>query len=318
MLLAHAPLRRPRRRRPEPAPARHPAHRHRPHPALGYAISAIRRRGLRAGQHRPSSASPRWPSLRRRMLAGPVLGKAAPATARWLACLLGFALWAYTLMLPSVAKSGWLAAGFLHDGPWGIALLKPEAPVRLERARQPDPLPCSGACWPTSSPSSRCHSGGPPSAREASQALLFVDVFSRRRRARRGGPGVLGAGGPRFASCCRWPAASSARLAPGSCSANSRTGVAPRRSSRFRPTAQLVQFVETQLAGAIGSASARVMVAAAGRGGNARAGRRHAHSSTRPRNCRAYSHSSRTSRARSNRRRPTCARPTNSSRAWTG
>ncbi|UUZ69530.1 hypothetical protein LP416_08785 [Polaromonas sp. P2-4] len=40
--------------------------------------------------------------------------------------LLGFGLWAYTLMLPSLAKSGWLAAGFLSDGPWGIALLKPE------------------------------------------------------------------------------------------------------------------------------------------------------------------------------------------------
>ena len=26
----------------------------------------------------------------------------------------GFALWVYTLMLPSIAKSGWLAAGFLH------------------------------------------------------------------------------------------------------------------------------------------------------------------------------------------------------------
>ncbi|HZT55497.1 MAG TPA: histidine kinase, partial [Burkholderiaceae bacterium] len=44
--------------------------------------------------------------------------------------LLGFALWAYTLMLPSVAKSGWLAGdvgvGFLRDGPWGVTLLKPE------------------------------------------------------------------------------------------------------------------------------------------------------------------------------------------------
>ncbi|MDP1532915.1 MAG: histidine kinase, partial [Rubrivivax sp.] len=40
--------------------------------------------------------------------------------------LAGFALWAYTLMLPSIAKSGWLDSGFLTEGLFGIALLKPE------------------------------------------------------------------------------------------------------------------------------------------------------------------------------------------------
>ena len=29
----------------------------------------------------------------------------------------GFALWVYTLMLPSIAKSGWMPAGFMTDGP---------------------------------------------------------------------------------------------------------------------------------------------------------------------------------------------------------
>ena len=38
----------------------------------------------------------------------------------------GFAVWAWTLMLPSVAKSGWIPAGFIDDGPFGIALLAPE------------------------------------------------------------------------------------------------------------------------------------------------------------------------------------------------
>jgi Na+/proline symporter len=38
----------------------------------------------------------------------------------------GFALWAWTLLLPSIAKSGWLERGFLDHGPFGIALLKPE------------------------------------------------------------------------------------------------------------------------------------------------------------------------------------------------
>ncbi|MCX7249993.1 MAG: sodium:solute symporter, partial [Burkholderiales bacterium] len=41
--------------------------------------------------------------------------------------LAGFALWCYTLMLPSLAKSGWMADGFLRAGPWGLDWLRPEA-----------------------------------------------------------------------------------------------------------------------------------------------------------------------------------------------
>ncbi len=39
----------------------------------------------------------------------------------------GFIMWFYTLLLPSFVKSGWMSPSFLLDGPWGIALLKPEA-----------------------------------------------------------------------------------------------------------------------------------------------------------------------------------------------
>jgi Na+/proline symporter len=38
----------------------------------------------------------------------------------------GFGLWIYTLLLPSFARSGWLPQAFLSEGPWGIALLKPQ------------------------------------------------------------------------------------------------------------------------------------------------------------------------------------------------
>ncbi|MBU6467506.1 MAG: histidine kinase, partial [Burkholderiales bacterium] len=41
--------------------------------------------------------------------------------------IVGFGVWVYTLMLPSIAKSGWLDAGFLTAGPWGIAWLRPES-----------------------------------------------------------------------------------------------------------------------------------------------------------------------------------------------
>src|SRR5512143_2402344 len=41
--------------------------------------------------------------------------------------LAGFAVWAYTLALPSFAKSGWLPHAFLEHGPFGVALLNPHA-----------------------------------------------------------------------------------------------------------------------------------------------------------------------------------------------
>ena len=38
----------------------------------------------------------------------------------------GFAVWVYTLMLPSVARSGWIPAAFVEEGPFGIELIAPE------------------------------------------------------------------------------------------------------------------------------------------------------------------------------------------------
>ena len=37
----------------------------------------------------------------------------------------GFAMWAYTSLLPAIAISGWAGAALLESGPWGIAWLKP-------------------------------------------------------------------------------------------------------------------------------------------------------------------------------------------------
>ena len=39
--------------------------------------------------------------------------------------VLGFAVWFYTLMIPSFVMSGWWQSGILDKGPWGIELLKP-------------------------------------------------------------------------------------------------------------------------------------------------------------------------------------------------
>ena len=39
--------------------------------------------------------------------------------------LIGFAIWVYTLLLPTLTEVGWLPENWLHHGPWGLSWLKP-------------------------------------------------------------------------------------------------------------------------------------------------------------------------------------------------
>ena len=43
----------------------------------------------------------------------------------------GFVVWAYTLLLPSLALAGWMSAQWLADGPFGIGCLQPQALFHL-------------------------------------------------------------------------------------------------------------------------------------------------------------------------------------------
>ena len=173
--------------------------------------------------------------------------------------LAGFLLWVYTLMLPSLARSGWFPDAFLAHGPWGITWLRPESLFGLQGL---DNLTHS-LFW-----SLFANIGAyvglslwrPPSARETSQALLFVDIFQRQAEGIRP---VFWRGRARvadlFALMERFLGRSRAvALMEGYAQ---RTGASS--AEAVEPDAQLVQFVETQLAGAIGSASARIVVASA-------------------------------------------------------
>src|SRR5947208_17158241 len=99
----------------------------------------------------------------------------------------GFAVWFYTLLLPALARSGWLPIGLLEQGPFGIALLKPlelfglAGLDQITHAMIWSMLANIGAYVGVSLAAS-------PSVHEHRQARLFVDVF------RRGGEG----GGARF------------------------------------------------------------------------------------------------------------------------
>jgi signal transduction histidine kinase len=170
--------------------------------------------------------------------------------------LAGFALWVYTLMLPSFAKSGWLRPDFMANGAFGLELLKPEQLFGLKGL---DYLTHS-LFWSLLA-NTAAYVGvslwRAPQARETSQALLFVDVF---RRTASAGP-VFWRGRARVADLLpllgRFLGTGRAReLFDDYARAQ---GAA--RVEDLKPDAKLVQFVETQLSGAIGSASARVMVA---------------------------------------------------------
>ncbi len=172
--------------------------------------------------------------------------------------LAGFSVWLYTLFLPALARSGWMPIGLLENGPFGIALLKP---LELFGLSGLDEINHSmiwsmianiGAYVGVSLSVS-------PSADEHRQASLFVDVFRQTDES----------GGARF-----WRGTASlpdlynllARFL-GSGAADNAFGVyAGAKGLRWPDEdlvadADLVHYVEVQLAGAIGAASARVMVA---------------------------------------------------------
>jgi Na+/proline symporter/nitrogen-specific signal transduction histidine kinase len=170
--------------------------------------------------------------------------------------LAGFLMWCYTLMLPSLAKSGWLPDAFLTHGLLGLSWLRPEHLFGLQGL---DNLTHS-LFW-----SLLVNIGAyvglslwrAPSGQEASQALLFVDVFERTAtaspvfwRGRATVPDLL-------RLCERFmghePAQALFLAYARQVGASSLTAITP--------DARLVQFVETQLSGAVGSASARVLVA---------------------------------------------------------
>ncbi|MDQ7774368.1 sensor histidine kinase [Paracoccus aminovorans] len=161
----------------------------------------------------------------------------------------GTLVWAWTLMLPSVAKSGWIPAGFL-DGPSGLAFLAPHSLFGLTGFDELThalfwSLLVNVGLYVGVSLASR------PSVREASQAVLFVDVFRR------------GADGPVFwrgrARTQDLRALATRFLGPAR--AEALFADHERETGALTPDARLVDRVERQIAGAIGTASARVMVA---------------------------------------------------------
>ena len=172
----------------------------------------------------------------------------------------GFVLWAWTLMLPSLAPAVGMPPQLVDAGPFGVDWLRPEHLLGMTGL---DKL--THALFWSLSVNTALYVGvsliGRPSARETSQALLFVDVFERTDRHSADRGPVFWRGHAELADLRRL----AARFL-GADDAERLLVEYARRSGAVGPEqivadARFVQFVETQLAGAIGSASARLMVA---------------------------------------------------------
>ena len=169
----------------------------------------------------------------------------------------GFAVWAYTLPLPSLVGTGVVPASFIEEGPFGFGALAPHALFGLDGL---DPVSHS-MLW-----SMLVNVGlfvglsltGRRKSAEHVQASTFVDVFTPLGREAdprlwRGTVsvdelrGLLG----------RFLGPDGARAAFASYAVRTGTDVSPTAGA----DADLVHHVETLLAGAVGSASARFMVA---------------------------------------------------------
>jgi Na+/proline symporter/nitrogen-specific signal transduction histidine kinase len=170
--------------------------------------------------------------------------------------LAGFAIWTYTLLLPTLAQSGWLPRRFLTDGPFGIALLRPHELFGLAGLDE-----ISHAMLWSMLVNLGAYVGvsliRQPGAVEHGQAALFVD-----------GSAGLGEG----AGARLWRG--SAAIADlqgllerflGPSGARQAVLAQARERGLDRPPAQadadFIHHVETLLAGAVGAASARVMIA---------------------------------------------------------
>jgi Na+/proline symporter/signal transduction histidine kinase len=182
-----------------------------------------------------------------------VFWKVASRKGAILGLLAGFLVWAYTLLLPSFARSGWMPASFLEHGPFGIELLRPYQLFGLDMF---DYITHS-VFW-----SMLVNTGllvivslfDRQSTMERIQASLFVDVY------RHSGDTHLWKGKAMITELKDLVA----RFIGPRQTERAFTNYAHSHNIKFshdmQADADLVEFAERLLSGAIGAASARVMV----------------------------------------------------------
>ncbi|HXE15845.1 MAG TPA: hybrid sensor histidine kinase/response regulator [Stellaceae bacterium] len=169
----------------------------------------------------------------------------------------GFLLWAYCLMLPSLAQTGWPVQDLIAHGPFGIAFLRPETLFGLHF----DPL-TSGTLWSIAA-NTACYVGVsrlfPMRVIERVQAGAFVDLDPGQGpfvpRAWRGAIGV----GELTGLVARYLGVERAQRAFADLAAARGIDYEADAQADF----QLVRDAERLLASAIGAPSARLVLALA-------------------------------------------------------
>ncbi|HUL97347.1 MAG TPA: sensor histidine kinase [Usitatibacter sp.] len=168
---------------------------------------------------------------------------------------LGFLVWFYTLLLPAFAKSGWFGMEIVAQGPFGIELLRPTALFGLAGLDHTThamiwSMIANIGAYVLVSISSR------QGAAEHSQATLFVDVFTQ--------TGERGQYWRPATSVSALQALVGRFLGPARAAELFQayaTVRGLRSADELEADAGLVSFAELQLAGTIGAASARTIVA---------------------------------------------------------
>ena len=188
-------------------------------------------------------------------LLGGLVWHGANAKGALVGILAGFLVWAYTLLLPSLAHAGWVPAGLLQDGPFGVALLRPEELFGLRF----DPL-THGVFWSLLA-NIGCFVAGShlTSARviERIQANAFIDADATETHfTSQVWPGSI--------RVSELAALVSQYLGTDRVERDFAEFLAPReRSSEAQADVQLVRHAERLLASAIGAPSARLVMALA-------------------------------------------------------
>jgi signal transduction histidine kinase/Na+/proline symporter len=177
------------------------------------------------------------------------------------ALVVGFALWGYTLVVPVLARTGWLDASLLVEGPFGIEALVPEGIFDVHA----DPV-THALIWTLIGNVAAFVAGSllfPSSAQESARAERIIGVLPRT-----GGPAAVD-DAPELARTAEkraqvvtllsayWPAAEAEALAD---ACLERSGVRGGRGLTALQLAELQAQAEVALASAIGAAAAHAAV----------------------------------------------------------
>jgi len=170
----------------------------------------------------------------------------------------GFVVWAYTLLLPSFARSGWLPAGFVEQGLFGWAWLKPQALFGLQGLDE-----ISHSLWWSMAANIGAYVAVSLRTRsslvERTQAQAFVDAFAQRAIGLTRSWAADATLADLQALVARFVDEATVRRAFAEHAAQHRRAADPAQ----RADAESVDFAERLLAGVIGAAMARVVIASA-------------------------------------------------------